>query len=68
MPAPAHPRATPEQRGRITAELPWWALALPTVAFVLLLSLVLDPADAHAAVGRLPHLDVLAQLRQALPF
>ncbi|MDI3404947.1 hypothetical protein [Streptomyces cavernicola] len=68
MPAPAHPRATPERRGRSAAELPWWALVLPTVAFAVLLSLVLDPSDAHAVSGRIPFLDVLAQLRQALPF
>ncbi|MDI3387483.1 hypothetical protein QIS99_14925 [Streptomyces sp. B-S-A8] len=74
MPAPTHTPAapaappTPQRPGRIKAELPWWALALPTAAFVVLLSLVLDPADAHAVSGRVPLLDVLVQLRQALPF
>jgi hypothetical protein len=31
--------------------LPWWALALPTLAFVVLLALMLNPTDAHAAAG-----------------
>ncbi|MFI9650254.1 hypothetical protein ACIHAA_28785 [Streptomyces sp. NPDC052040] len=28
--------------------LPWWALALPTVAFVVLLALMSHPVDARA--------------------
>jgi hypothetical protein len=31
--------------------LPWWALALPALAFVTLLLLIINPADAHAAGG-----------------
>ncbi|MFB7497779.1 hypothetical protein ACFC09_24365 [Streptomyces sp. NPDC056161] len=31
--------------------LPWWALALPTLGFVVLLVLVLNPSDAQAATG-----------------
>jgi hypothetical protein len=31
--------------------LPWWALALPMLAFVALLALILDPSDANASGG-----------------
>ncbi|MGW6259298.1 hypothetical protein [Streptomyces sp. NPDC055085] len=31
--------------------LPWWALALPTLAFITLLLMILNPSDAHAAGG-----------------
>jgi len=68
MSAPTHTRSTPQPRGGIAARLPWWALALPTVAFVVLLALVLDPSDAHAASDPVPIMDILIRLRQALPF
>ncbi|MFH0521238.1 hypothetical protein ACHBTE_29160 [Streptomyces sp. M41] len=42
---PPHPAST----GRADIRLPWWALALPTLAFITLLMLILDPAEAHAA-------------------
>ncbi|MFP3990383.1 hypothetical protein U9R90_23555 [Streptomyces sp. E11-3] len=47
MSAPTHPRSIPQTRGE--ARLPWWAIVLPTIAFVALLTLVLHPVDAHAA-------------------
>ncbi|WP_425508571.1 hypothetical protein [Streptomyces genisteinicus] len=34
--------------------LPWWALALPVLAFVALLTLIAGPAEAHAAGGSAP--------------
>ncbi|ASY35632.1 MULTISPECIES: hypothetical protein [unclassified Streptomyces] len=33
------------------SRLPWWALALPTLAFLVLLALVAQPGEAHAAVA-----------------
>ncbi|MGV9561827.1 hypothetical protein [Streptomyces sp. NPDC003480] len=48
MSAPAHPRPHPATTGGIGMRLPWWALALPTLAFVVLLALILNPADARA--------------------
>ncbi|MGC9544348.1 hypothetical protein [Streptomyces sp. UG1] len=42
---PPHPAST----GRADTRLPWWALALPTLAFITLLTLILNPSDAHAA-------------------
>jgi hypothetical protein len=35
----------------VDIRLPWWALALPTLAFVTLLLLILNPVDAHATGG-----------------
>jgi hypothetical protein len=51
MSAPTHTPPHPASRGSVDIRLPWWALALPTLAFVVLLALILDPADAHAASG-----------------
>ncbi|MEU6527169.1 hypothetical protein ABZ892_31165 [Streptomyces sp. NPDC046924] len=44
-------RPHPVLRGGADSRLPWWALALPALAFVMLLTLILDPADAHAATA-----------------
>ncbi|AZM63048.1 MULTISPECIES: hypothetical protein [unclassified Streptomyces] len=35
--------------GSVDTRLPWWALALPALAFAALLTLVLNPSEAHAA-------------------
>ncbi|MEU6095754.1 hypothetical protein [Streptomyces sp. NPDC047079] len=43
-PTPPHPATT----GGIDMRLPWWALALPTLAFAVLLALILNPADTRA--------------------
>jgi hypothetical protein len=51
MSAPTHTPPHPASRGGVDIRLPWWALALPTLAFVVLLALILNPADAHAASG-----------------
>ncbi|MFG3092766.1 hypothetical protein ACGGAI_34690 [Streptomyces antibioticus] len=52
MPAQSHTRPHPAAaRCGAGTRLPWWALALPTLAFVALLALILNPADAHAAGG-----------------
>ncbi|GAA3036557.1 hypothetical protein [Streptomyces glomeratus] len=57
MSARTHTRSHPAATGGIDMRLPWWALALPTLAFVVLLALILNPADARAggdpALGRL---------------
>ncbi|MCX5413468.1 hypothetical protein [Streptomyces sp. NBC_00059] len=56
MPAPTrtHRPAT----DTVEVRLPWWAVALPAVAFAALLLLILEPGQAHAAasdpaIGRL---------------
>ena len=51
MSAPAHTRPRPASRRGVVIRLPWWALALPTLAFVSLLVLVLNPSDAQVATG-----------------
>ncbi|MGW0815029.1 hypothetical protein ACWD00_17510 [Streptomyces viridiviolaceus] len=50
MSAPTHTRPHPATPGGVEIRLPWWALALPVLAFATLL-LMLDPSDAHAAAG-----------------
>jgi len=51
MPARTHtpPRPASASAGGVDTRLPWWALALPALAFATLLVLILNPADAHAA-------------------
>ncbi|NGO47102.1 hypothetical protein [Streptomyces ureilyticus] len=49
MSARTHTRPSSATRGGVEVRLPWWALALPALAFVALLLLILNPADAHAA-------------------
>ena len=51
MSAPTHTRTRPATPGRVDIRLPWWALALPTLAFITLLTLILNPADAQAATA-----------------
>ncbi|MDQ0830101.1 hypothetical protein QF032_001945 [Streptomyces achromogenes] len=51
MSAPTHSRPHPAASGGVVNLLPWWALALPTLAFITLLVLILNPVDAHAAGG-----------------
>ncbi|MFF9375281.1 hypothetical protein ACF1BB_12135 [Streptomyces griseoluteus] len=61
MPVPAHTRPHPAGAG---ARLPWWALALPVLAFVALLLLLLNPSDAHAASGDPALAHILERARQ----
>ncbi|MFG3156478.1 hypothetical protein ACGF7W_31070 [Streptomyces sp. NPDC048219] len=51
MSAPTYTRTHPAARGRVEMRLPWWALALPALAFVTLLLLMLNSSQAHAAGG-----------------
>ncbi|WNI19906.1 hypothetical protein [Actinacidiphila sp. ITFR-21] len=51
---------TPRDTVRVQTRLPWWAVALPAVAFAALLALLsAGPADASAAA---PTADTLARL------
>ncbi|MER6528059.1 hypothetical protein [Streptomyces sp. NPDC001508] len=52
MPARTHTRPRPATTGGVDMRLPWWALALPVLAFVSLLVLLLNPSDAQAATGQ----------------
>lgn len=51
MSARTHSRPLPATTRGVDIRLPWWALALPALAFVALLVLMLNPSDAHAATG-----------------
>ncbi|MFC4467830.1 hypothetical protein ACFPH6_25430 [Streptomyces xiangluensis] len=51
MSARTQTRPSSATRGGVEVRLPWWALALPALAFVALLLLILNPADAHASSG-----------------
>ncbi|KOV69681.1 hypothetical protein [Streptomyces sp. MMG1121] len=51
MSARTHSRPHPAPTGGVDIRLPWWALALPALAFIALLLLILNPSDAQAASG-----------------
>jgi hypothetical protein len=51
MSARTHSRPHPATTGGVDIRLPWWALALPALAFIALLTLILNPSDAHDASG-----------------
>ena len=46
--------------------LRWWALALPSVAFALLLLLVVHGTDAEAAAQRQPIAELIAHVGRGL--
>ncbi|MFB7273354.1 hypothetical protein [Streptomyces sp. NPDC056244] len=51
MPVPTHPRSHPRVSSeRIEIRLPWWSVALPALAFALLL-LMSGSGPARAAAG-----------------
>ncbi|MEU0100933.1 hypothetical protein [Streptomyces sp. NPDC006267] len=51
MPAPTHTRSHRPAADGVEIRLPWWAVALPAVAFAALLLMILSPGRAHAATG-----------------
>ncbi|MGP3950479.1 hypothetical protein [Streptomyces sp. 7N604] len=58
---------TTPARGSYEMRLPWWAIALPAIAFAALLLLMAGPSDAHAAVGSEPGLvHVLDRVQEVL--
>lgn len=48
MSARTHTRHTHPVDSGMDTRLPWWAVALPAVAFAALLLLLTGPTDAHA--------------------
>ncbi|MFD4260644.1 hypothetical protein ACFWR9_24250 [Streptomyces sp. NPDC058534] len=64
MSAPTYTRPPRATRGGVDIRLPWWALALPVLAFVALLLLLLNPADAHAATEQPAIAHLLERLLQ----
>ncbi|MGW0085592.1 hypothetical protein [Streptomyces sp. NPDC003393] len=65
MPARTHSRPHPATTGGVDMRLPWWALALPALAFVALLALILNPSGGHAAPSD-PAITRLVQHAQTL--
>ncbi|MFC9178964.1 MULTISPECIES: hypothetical protein [Streptomyces] len=62
MPVPAHPRpyrpaasrrpaVRPPAADRVEIRLPWWAVALPALAFAALLIMIMSPGEAQAATA-----------------
>ncbi|MFB8774166.1 hypothetical protein [Streptomyces broussonetiae] len=66
MSAPTHTRPHPASRGGVDTRLPWWALALPTLAFITLLALILNPSDAQAASGDPAVTQLIERVRQLI--
>ncbi|MEU6607952.1 hypothetical protein ABZ922_23330 [Streptomyces shenzhenensis] len=66
MPARTHTRPHPATTGGVDIRLPWWALALPVLAFVSLLVLLLNPSDAQAATGDPAVTQLLERVQQVL--
>ncbi|MEU3844484.1 hypothetical protein AB0E88_31205 [Streptomyces sp. NPDC028635] len=65
MSARSHTPPHPATTGGVQTRLPWWALALPALAFVTLFVLILNPTDAQAGTGE-PAITQLFQHLQAL--
>ncbi|WP_328539513.1 hypothetical protein [Streptomyces sp. NBC_00344] len=51
----------------VEIRLPWWAVALPAIAFAALLLLISAPGQAHAAAADPTITHLLERVRQSLP-
>ncbi|MEU0686537.1 hypothetical protein [Streptomyces uncialis] len=58
--------SSPVSTPRVEIRLPWWALLLPAVAFVILLGLLLNPAEAQAASAEPGATQLLERVRDLL--
>jgi hypothetical protein len=69
MPAHTHTRSHAKASGSVDARLPWWALALPVIAFIfiVLLLLIADQTQAHAAGGDPSVGQLLHRIQQTPP-
>ncbi|MCP9212727.1 hypothetical protein ABVG11_28975 [Streptomyces sp. HD1123-B1] len=66
MPARSHTRPVPPVHSGVEIRLPWWAIALPAIAFAALLLLLTGPTDAHAAADPGAVSQVLGLVRQVV--
>ncbi|MFJ3085891.1 MULTISPECIES: hypothetical protein [unclassified Streptomyces] len=66
MPALTRTRPTHAEPSGVDVRLPWWAVALPAVAFAALLLLIAGPGQAHAATGESATGQLLRHLVQLL--
>lgn len=51
MSARTHTRSPRPASAGVEVRLPWWAIALPSVAFAALLLMIVGSGQAHAATG-----------------
>ncbi|MYY07512.1 hypothetical protein GT204_01035 [Streptomyces sp. SID4919] len=58
--------SSPVSTPRAGIRLPWWALLLPAAAFVILLGLLLNPAEAQAATAGPGAAQLLERVRDLL--
>ncbi|MFE1047988.1 hypothetical protein ACFW5S_19620 [Streptomyces olivaceus] len=65
-PPPRGPGAHRTTGSGTETRLPWWALALPVLAFMTLLLLILNPADAQAAAEQPGIVHLLERLQQLI--
>ncbi|MEU2577057.1 hypothetical protein ACIP3B_32300 [Streptomyces anulatus] len=61
MPTPTHTRSHRPAADGVEIRLPWWAVALPAVAFAALLLMILSPGQARAATTGDPALGQLIE-------
>ncbi|MFJ7072284.1 hypothetical protein [Streptomyces sp. NPDC098781] len=66
MSAQTHTPPQPASTGRADIRLPWWALALPALAFITLLTLILNPSDAHAATAEPAITQLIERIQQLI--
>ncbi|GAQ59507.1 hypothetical protein [Streptomyces acidiscabies] len=66
MPARSHTRPHPATTGGADIRIPWWALALPILAFLVLLGMVLNPSDTQAAATHPTVTQLLERLQQLM--
>ncbi|MEU8704741.1 hypothetical protein [Streptomyces sp. NPDC048565] len=62
MSAPTHPQTPRRATDTVDVRLPWWAVALPGLAFAALLLLIVEPGQAHATGGSSIGGSAIAQL------
>ncbi|MFH9293021.1 hypothetical protein [Streptomyces sp. NPDC017520] len=61
MPTPTHTRSHRPAADGVEIRLPWWAVALPALAFAALLLMILSPGQAQAATTSDPALGQLIE-------
>lgn len=66
MAAPTHTRSHRPSPDTVEIRLPWWAVALPAIAFAALLLLMAGPGQANAAAGDPGVGRVVHQIQQTL--
>ncbi|MEC4017754.1 hypothetical protein [Streptomyces sp. H27-D2] len=62
---PVAARTGGQRTGGVEIQLPWWAVALPAIAFAVLLVMLLNPGDAHAVDGSKPVAHIVRLVQQS---